>query len=119
MYRQLLFGLAKDIWVRVDHLLMHPNPVDREAYVRALIGSRRILQKALGDLNDLYREHVLMPEVASVREHQLSLDSDRERSQAHCKNEALEEEETDAEAATKAITFYILARLRQGHATLG
>jgi len=110
MYRQLLFGLAKDIWVRVDHLLMHPNPVDREAYVRALIGSRRILQKALGDLNDLYREHVLMPEVASV---QLSLDSERERAQAHCKNEALEEE-TDAEAATKAITFYILARLRQG-----
>jgi len=108
MYRQLLFGLAKDIWVRVDHLLMHPNPVDREAYVRALIGSRRILQKALGDLNDLYREHVLLPEVASVREHQLSLDRE------HCKNEALEEEETDAEAATKAITFYILARLRQG-----
>jgi hypothetical protein len=91
---------------------MHPDPVDREAYVRALIGSRRILQKALGDLNDLYREHVLLPEVVRVREHQLSLDSDRE--QAHCKNEALEEEETDAEAATKAITFYILARLRQG-----
>lgn len=112
MYRQLLFGLAKDIWVRVDHLLMHPNPVDREAYVRALIGSRRILQKALGDLNDLYREHVLLPEVAHVREQQLSMDSEREL--AHCKNEALEEEETDAEAATKAITFYILARLRQG-----
>ena len=115
MYRQLLFGLAKDIWVRVEHLLMHPDPVDREAYVRALIGSRRILQKALGDLNDLYREHVLLPEVVRVREHQLSLDMDSERD---CKNECECEEQTDAEAATKAITFYILARLRQSNAAL-
>jgi hypothetical protein len=92
---------------------MHPDPVDREAYVRALIGSRRILQKALGDLNDLYREHVLLPEVMSVREHQLSMDSEID-----CKNESECEEQTDAEAATKAITFYILARLRQSNAAL-
>jgi len=85
-------GLARDIWVRVEHLMDHPIPIDREAYVRALIGSRRILQQALCDLNDTYRDNVLLPEIAHL---------DLEKEERNC---------TSTDAATKAITFYILAR---------
>lgn len=100
MHKRLLAGLVRDLVNRIEHLLNHPSPVHPMQYASALVRAQACLSNTLKQLNEIYTNHILLPEAR------------------FWSNEKLINEES-RNHATAAITLWILVHASSQRKHLG